>query len=55
MNKQNHLYERDALDFGVNNQQTDFGIEGGIMQNYRKIRGQTIEEIMQSDFWDANK
>jgi hypothetical protein len=55
MRKENELYERDALDNDVNNKQSDFNIEGGIMQNYRKLSGHTVEELLQSDYWDAKK
>jgi len=55
MNKQGRLYQDDALDMDINNKQTSLDIEGGIMQNYRKLRGQTVEEVLDSDYWDAKK
>jgi hypothetical protein len=46
MTKENRLYEKDGIDPSVNNKQLDFGVEGGIMQNYKKLTGQTIEEVL---------
>ena len=31
------------------------GVEGGIMQNYRKVSGKSAQDILDSDYWDAKK
>jgi hypothetical protein len=30
---------------------TSLNIEGGILQNYRKVAGHTIDEVLQDDYW----
>ena len=31
---------------------TSMNIEGGILQNYRKQSGQTMDEVLEGDYWD---
>ena len=35
----------------TSNMRHPLDIEGGIMQNYRKVAGQSIEEVMNSDYF----
>jgi len=44
---------KDAMDFGPNGQQLDFSVEGGILSNYRKQTGQTVEDMLEGDYWHA--
>jgi hypothetical protein len=53
MRSQNESYHRDGLEQGPHN--TNLDIHGGIMQNYRKVSGQSLDEVMNSDYWDHNK
>lgn len=39
LREENFLYKKDAVEYGPNNTQEGFQIEGGIMQNYRKLTG----------------
>lgn len=55
MAQENQLYNEDQVNPSENNMRKDFSVEGGIMQNYKKLAGQTVEEVLTSDFWDAKK
>jgi len=55
MEEKNPRYKSDTLDYGIDNSQHSLDIDGGVMQSYRKITGQTVEDILQSDYWHAKR
>lgn len=47
------MYENDEI--GPDGTQFNPSIEGGILQNYKKIAGQTLEDMVEGDYWRANR
>jgi len=55
MEGENHSYKHDAMQFGENATQHSMGIDGGIMQNYRRMTDQKLEDMLEGDYWQAKK
>lgn len=49
---QNELHKHDAVTYGEGNQQQ---MQGGILNNYRKVTGTTVEDALEGDYWRANR
>ena len=44
-----------SQDQNLSEEGSGLDIEGGILQNYKKVSGQTVEEIMEGDFFRAKR
>jgi len=55
MEQQDTLYNKDSVEYGEKGTQSGLNVEGGILQNYRKVAGQTSRDMMEGDFWRANQ
>jgi hypothetical protein len=46
MESENATYKGDSVDFSAENSEYNLNIEGGILQNYRKLNGQTLDDVL---------
>jgi len=54
--KMNSAYKDDAIEYdGQTSTERGPHIEGGVLQNVHSIMGQTVEDIMEGDYWKAKK
>ena len=49
----NERHARDGLEYGEDNRNENMHFEGGILKNYRKIRGQTLVDMTEGDYWSS--
>jgi len=53
MANEQRLSQFDAKEYGTDSQGLD--VHGGILSNYRKVTGHTVEDMLEGDYWRANK
>ena len=39
----------------INYESENLSIQGGILNNYKKVTGQTLKDMMEGDYWRANR
>lgn len=49
--RENSKYENDAVEFQPDGTTVGLDINGGILQNYRKVTERSVSEVHQDDFW----
>jgi len=50
----NEKYKRDAIRYNDHGYEMT-NVQGGILKNYKKIAGQTVEEVLEGDYWQAKR
>lgn len=55
MREENAKHQRDGIEYGENNRQQNMYVEGGVLKNYRKLRGQTMQDMLEGDYWRTNQ
>ena len=49
------MYNNDAINYENDNLTSSPQIQGGILNNYKKVTGQTLKDMMEGDYWRANR
>ena len=54
MNDNNPFNENDGINY-ENENLTSMKLEGGILNNYKRVTGETVRDMMEGDYWRANR
>lgn len=49
-NEMNEKYAKDAIRYSKHGYETT-SLSGGILKTYKKIRNQSVEELLEGDYW----